>query len=226
MSGPVDARRIAASLSNGQLPQAQAPRVAKAVAVDPQAKAVIDDLFSRLKGCHPGWRQAWPDSAEEGAAKREWLAAFVQAGIQRVEQIQYGIRIARQSSGVFVPSVGSFIAWCFAPEAFGLPPVERAYVQAMRNTHPSQAADARWTHDAIYHACVASGFSTLQRLPRETGMKLFEKHYLAVCSRLGRGEQLPAAPVAALPAPASKGDAGVGNAALAGLRAKLKGVAQ
>lgn len=222
MSGPIQAQALAARVAAGGR---QAPAVAEVpqrVEVDPQARLVIDSLFDSLKGVHPAWRQAWPTPADEGAAKREWLAAFMQAGIRRVEQIQHGIRMARQSREAFVPAVGVFIGWCFAPEAFRLPALEQAYAQAMRNTHPAQAADARWSHAAIYHAAVAAGFSNLQRLQREMGLQLFDKHYQAVCRRLGRGEVLADAPVAALPPPARKGSPAVARAALDALRAMVR----
>lgn len=225
MSGPVQAQALAARVAAGERQAVAQPAQAQRVAVDPQARLVIDTLFDSLKGVHPAWRQAWPTPADEGAAKREWLAAFMQAGIRQVEQIQHGIRMARQSREAFVPAVGVFVGWCFAPEAFRLPSLEQAYAQAMRNTHPAQAADARWSHDAIYHAAVAAGFSNLQRLQRELGLQLFDKHYQAVCHRLGRGEVLPAAPVAALPAPARKGSPEVARAALAAMRARVRGAA-
>ena len=44
-----------------------------------------------------------------------------------------------------------------------------------------------------------------------------------VCRRLGDGEELPPAPVAALPAPLSKGSTEVANEHLAKMRAKLGG---
>lgn len=220
MSRPQNAAQIAAGIDRDSLPASQAAP-ARPMPVDSATRLVIDDLFDRLKGIHPAWRQAWPTEAELGAAKREWLAAFVKAGIRQVEQIQHGLRMARQNREAFVPPVGQFVDWCFAPEAFRLPPLERAYAQAMRNTHPAQAPVARWSHDAIYHAAVASGFPNLQMLPRDKGLILFDKHYRAVCRRLGRGEQLPPAPVAALPAPLRKGSADVARAALDMIRGKL-----
>jgi hypothetical protein len=186
---------------------------------------VIDDLFDRLKAIYPAHRQAWPTPNEFNAAKREWLAEFMRAGIRRIEQIQHGLRMAAQDRGAFVPAVGVFVAWCFDPAAFGLPQIEKAYAITMRNTHPAQVADARWPHPAIYHAAVAAGFHTLQNLNREPGLKRFERCYLDQCRRLGRGEDLPPAPVAALPPPERARNPDVARSALAALRSKLKGAA-
>lgn len=231
MNRPQNAAQIAASIDQASLPSTQAAPT-RPMAVDPGTRQVLDDLFVRLKGIFPGWRASWPTAAEEGAAKREWLAMFVGAGINRIEQIQHGVRMAREYSRGgdkergYLPTPGMFVKWCHAPEAFGLPPLERAYAQAMRNTHVAQAADARWSHAALYHAAKACGYSNLQSLKRADGLKLFDKHYSAVCQRLARGEVLEPAPIAALPAPLKKGSAAVANAALAALRSKLGGCAR
>ncbi|WP_375738053.1 replication protein P [Pseudomonas boanensis] len=220
MNAPIHAGDIARNLGH-------APAVhhmpAKVVKVDPQTKAVVDDLFERLKGIFPAWRQAWPTEAEFNQGKREWIAEFMRAGICSMGQIQMGVRMASQLREKFVPSAGMFVGWCCSPEAFGLPPLDRAYAQAMRNTHPAQAGHARWSHPAIYHAAVAAGYYTLQRLERSLGMKRFEEKYLEQCRKLGRGEALAPAPVAALPEHAGPRTPEVGKAALENIRNRLGG---
>lgn len=225
MSAPRLAGELAKTLPARPAPSAvTAAPAGTRVQIDPQTRAVVEDLFSRLKGIYPAWKQAWPTDAEEGAAKREWIAEFMHAGIRDLSQIHYGLRLARaQSRKAFVPAVGVFVAWCFAPEAFGLPVLERAYAQAMRNTHPAQAGYARWSHPAVYHAAVAAGFYSLQRLERSLGLKRFEEKYLEQCRKLGRGEELAPAPVAALPERAGPRTPEVGRAALAELRKKIGG---
>lgn len=218
MNAPKPVSRVLANLRNDPAPAVQA---APAVAVDAQAKCVIDDLFGRLKGIYPAWKQAWPTDAELNAAKLEWLAEFMRAGIRRVEQIQHGVRMAAKDRSAFAPAPGVFVSWCFAPEAFGLPPLEKAYKQALRNTHPSQAGHCKWSHAAIYHASVAAGWYSLQRLEPALGLKRFEDKYLEQCQKLGRGEVLEPVPVAALPEQAGPCTPEVGRAALADLRAKL-----
>ncbi|MCY1372080.1 Replication protein P [compost metagenome] len=147
----------------------------------------------------------------------------MRSGIRSLEQIQMGVRMASQLREKFVPSAGVFVGWCFSPEAFGLPPLDRAFAQAVRNTHPAQAGHARWSHPAIYHAAVASGFYSLQRLERSLGLKRFEEKYLEQCRKLGRGEELTPAPVAALPERAGPQTPEVGRAALENIRNRLGG---
>jgi hypothetical protein len=216
VKAPTKASELVSTITPKHIAALVAPKV---VAVDPGTRKVIDELFDAMKGLKPAWRQCWPTQRELDSAKLEWLAAFMRNGICRIEQIQNGIRMAAANTSPFVPSVGEFVAWCFAPEGFGLPGAERAYAHAVRNIHPAQFACARWSHPAIYHAAVAAGFASLQRLEPGLGLKRFAAKYLEQCKKLARGEELPPAPIAALPAPSSMGSPEVGNAALAGLRA-------
>lgn len=213
--------RPAGEVAKHLRPGAVQPPAAAVMQVDPATRAVVDDLFERLKAHFPAWRQAWAEEADLAAAKREWLAEFMRAGIRSLEQIQCGLRRAARSRSAFVPAPGVFVDWCFAPEAFGLPGVEKAYRIALRNTHPAQAGCARWPHAAIYHAAVASGYLALQRMDRKVGMEVFQRKYLEQCRKLGRGEELSPAPVAALAQEFRKGSPEVASAALAGIRRQL-----
>lgn len=224
MNVPRQARDLTPNLLAKPVAMA-APPAGTRVQIDPQTRAVVDDLFVRLKAVCAAWRASWPTDAEVGAAKREWLAEFMVAGIRDASQISYGVRMARAQSGPgYVPTPGAFVAWCFSPEALGLPDLDRAYKQAVRNTHPSQVGHCKWSHPAVYHASVAAGWYSLQRLERHLGLKRFEVKYLEQCKKVGRGEVLEPVPVAALPEHAGPSTPEVGRAALAELRKKVGGV--
>ncbi|WP_422630881.1 replication protein P [Pseudomonas rhizophila] len=195
--------------------------------VDPATKAVIDDLFLRLRGACGAWRQSWPTEAVMNAAKLEWLGEFMRSGITRMEQIDHGMRVLSASKVAFVPAPGVFVSWCFAPEGLGLPSVEKAYAQGLRNCHPAMRASAKWMHPAVYHATAAAGFHSLPLLSRELGLANFERHYLAQCRKIWKGEALGPIPAAELAAPKPERNPEVGNSALAELRAlRAKGGAR
>ena len=190
--------------------------------VDEATGAVVNDVIRELQACYTAWRQAWPDDKALNAYRKSLIKAFAEAGITTLEQVRYAMQRCRQDAADFAPSAGKLVQWCQpTPEMLGLPPLERAYAEACRNVHPCQAPTARWSQAAIYHAAVAAGFSNLQLLPRDAGLKLFGRQYDAVCRRLGEGDVLAPAPVAALPAPARKSAPEVGRAALSALRARL-----
>lgn len=199
-------------------PAYQAPVEPGAVAVDPATQTVIDDLFLRLRGACGAWRQSWPTEAVMNASKLEWLGEFMRAGITRMEQIDHGMRVVSASKVAFVPAPGVFVSWCFAPEGLGLPSVEKAYAQGLRNCHPAVREGAKWMHPAVYHATAAAGFHSLPLLSRELGLASFEKQYLLQCRKIWKGEPLGPVPVAELAAPATSRDPAVARAALAELR--------
>ncbi|MCU9947523.1 replication protein P [Pseudomonas sp. PDM13] len=212
------AKQVAQHGPSARAAAALKPRTMK---VDPATKEVVDQLFVRLKGVFPAWRTAWPDDAAEGASKREWVAEFMRSGIRTLEQIQWGMRIAARQGRDFVPSPGLFVKWCYSPEAFQLPSLELAYAQAVKNTHPGHSEYPIWTHAAVFHAAVETGFYALQRMDREVGLKRFEQKYLEQRMKIARGEVLDPAPVAPLPAPRAPSTPEVGNDALAELRKRI-----
>lgn len=223
-SKPVQASDLVASRRADQTYQGpeQHPAV---VQVDPATRTVIDDLFLRLRGACGAWRQSWPTPEVMAASKLEWLGEFMRSGITRMEQIDHGMRVVSASKSAFVPAPGVFVSWCFAPEGLGLPSVEKAYAQALRNCHPAMRSCSKWYHPAVYHATAAAGFHSLPLLSRELGMVSFEKHYLTQCRKIWSGETLAPVPVAELPAP-TKITPEVGNQALAELRARRAGASR
>lgn len=220
MTGPVRAGYLAANRKPDPS-YVYTPEVSGVIEIDPATQQVIDDLFLRLQGACGAWRQSWPNQQVMDASKLEWLAEFMRSGISSMDQIRHGMRLVSANKSAFVPAPGVFVSWCFAPEGLGLPSVEIAYAQALRNTHPGIQGRGKWLHPAIYHAAAAAGFHSLQALARELGIARFEQKYLEQCRKIWRGEDLPSVPVAQLAAPGLRATPEVGNDAIAQLRARL-----
>lgn len=186
--------------------------------------AVINDLFRDLRTICSAWKQAWPDEATYRAAKQQWLTAFLEAGINAPEQLQFGLMRCRQSGREFIPAPGKFIEWCQpSPEMLGLPALAAAFREACRNAHPSMAGQAKWSHDAVWHAAKECGFENLNRLATDLSSKLFERNYSIAVRRLVAGEPLQKMPLALPAEVAPRSTPEVGRAALASLRARMKG---
>lgn len=189
-----------------------------------QAGKVINQLFRELRTIRTAWRQAWPDKKSYLESKATWLKAFIENGICTQEQIDVGLARCRAEDSDFIPSPGRFIAGCVpTPEMVGLPSVEVAYEQALRNCHPAMRGSEKWFHPAVYHATAAAGFHSLPLLSREMGQASFQKRYQLQVIKVWRGEDLGPLPVAELPAPAAVSSPKVGNDALAQLRARRAG---
>lgn len=85
---------------------------------------LVDALFNNLKQVFPASvSTAWRNPNDEAAAKRQWIAAFAENGINSKQQLSSGMREARASGSPFLPSPGQFIEWCRAGEQFaaGIP---------------------------------------------------------------------------------------------------------
>lgn len=152
--------------------------------VTPQTAEVVNDLFRRLRGIFPAWRQAWPSTEALDAAKAEWIKEFADEGIRTLEQIEFGIQKCRKLKKPFAPSVGEFIAMCVpGPEDFGMPSVAGAWVEALMETY---------SHEGVKIAAIATGLFDLRAAKQEDkGLRQrFDHNYAVVIRRAQEGQPL------------------------------------
>lgn len=152
--------------------------------ITPQTVEVVNDLFRRLRGIFPAWRQAWPSTEALDAAKAEWIKEFAEAGIRTLEQIEFGIQKCRKLKKPFAPSVGEFIAMCvLGPEDFGMPTVADAWIEALMTTY---------SHEAVKLAAEATGLFDLRVAKQEDkGLRArFDRNYEIILRRAQAGQQL------------------------------------
>ena len=157
---------------------------AQPLQVTPQTAEVVNDLFRRLRGIFPAWRQAWPSTEALDAAKAEWIKEFADEGIRTLEQIEFGIQKCRKLKKPFAPSVGEFIAMCApGPEDFGMPNVGDAWIEALMTTY---------SHEAVKLAAEATGLFDLRGAKQEDkGLRArFERSYEIILRRAQAGQQL------------------------------------
>ncbi|POA50316.1 Replication protein P [Pseudomonas sp. MPR-ANC1] len=145
---------------------------------------VVNDLFRRLRGIFPAWRQAWPSTEALDAAKAEWIKEFADAGIRTLEQIEFGIQKCRKLKKPFAPSVGEFIAMCVpSPEDFGMPAPAEAWLEALMGTY---------SHEAVKLAAKATGLFDLRAAKQEDkGLRArFDRYYEVILRRAQAGQAL------------------------------------
>lgn len=157
----------------------------------PGTTEVVNALFKELQAIFPAWKQAWPDDDALKAAKRSWIKAFIAAEINTLEQIRYGLLNCRQFGGDFAPSVGKFIKWCQpTPEMLGIPSHDRAFREALENSHPSRAGNRTWSHPAVRHAALQCELHNLADQISEKASKIFDRAYDITIRLLVQGKPL------------------------------------
>lgn len=145
---------------------------------------VVNDLFRRLRGIFPAWRQAWPSTEALDAAKAEWIKEFADEGIRTLEQIEFGIQKCRKLKKPFAPSVGEFIAMCVpSPEDFGMPAPADAWLEALMGTD---------SHEAVKLAAEATGLFDLRSAKQEDkGLRArFDRNYEVILRRAQANQPL------------------------------------
>jgi hypothetical protein len=154
------------------------------IEVDQQTAEIVNVVFNKLQGIFPAWRQAWPDDNALYNAKREWIAGFIQGGINSDEQLAFGFQQARKSNSPFMPNVGQFIEWCKpSAEAMGLPSIQQAWDEALRGsyTHKAVKVAAEATSTFDLHTATYADKALFQR---------FERNYAIVMRRAQTGQPL------------------------------------
>lgn len=160
--------------------------------VTTQTVDVVNDLFRRLRGIFPAWRQAWPSTEALDAAKAEWIKEFADEGIRTLEQIEFGIQKCRKLKKPFAPSVGEFIAMCVpSPEDFGMPAPADAWLEALMGTY---------SHEAVKLASEATGLFDLRAAKQEDkGLRArFDRNYEVILRRAQASQPLDGKILAAI----------------------------
>lgn len=165
----------------GNLPPAV---LTEPVVVSIETAEVVNNLFRRLRGIFPAWRQAWPSTEALDAAKSEWIKEFADEGIRTLEQIEFGIQKCRKLKKPFAPSVGEFIAMCTpGPEDFGMPVPADAWIEALMSMY---------SHEAVKIAAEATGlFDLRESTQTNKGLReRFDRNYTIVLRRAQSGQPL------------------------------------
>lgn len=108
-------------------------------------------------------------------------------------ELRRGLQNAKDFTGYF--SVGAFRELCKAtPENLGLPSAHSAYVEACKAPQPKKRH--KWSHPAVYHAGVETGWFELAQMPENQIFPKFRHNYEIMVRRVMDGESLhvPVAP--------------------------------
>ncbi|MGP3075908.1 replication protein P [Serratia marcescens] len=216
------------------------PGEPQARVVNGNAEKLVDLLFTNLMQVFPAAKQtALSTSAEVAAAKRQWILAFAENGITAVEQLQAGMRMARQQESDFWPSCGKFIGWCKTGAALnaGLPSVDEVEAEFKRysaNRGHVSPEGFNWSAPVMYWIVIDVRHQMLQYNHTESEIrKSIQQHLNRWAKRLAKGERVPTpAPQIAykqnIPAPSELMDKDgkfqrKGEELLARIRAKKQG---
>jgi len=165
--------------------------------VSAETATVVNDLFSALQAIFPAWRYSYPTEQALSNAKKNWIKALMEAGIDSFEQIKLGLQRARASKSPYWPAAGVFVDWCKpSAEDLGMPIQEEAYREAINNL--GNFATAKWSHAAVYEAVLATSWHVLRSFNEREARTRFYKHYAILVKRVINGEKINIPPQKAI----------------------------
>jgi len=159
--------------------------------ISEETAQVVNILFRELKAIFPAFKQAWPSDEEFNRAKANWVKAFQTVGLNRIEQLRFGVEKCRLSGRPFAPSVGEFIEWCKrSPQDCGLPYVNDAFLIAGRMNvlysdyiHPHIP-----TYTVIKHVLTQIGTQKFRGMAEKEALKMFTHYYTVACRQYADGD--------------------------------------
>lgn len=85
--------------------------LAKAKKLERESGDIINQIFRALKLIFPAWRQNFKTENEYLDTKALWLETLIEEKITTQEQIELGLKGAKNHDSPFFPSIGQFIGW-------------------------------------------------------------------------------------------------------------------
>lgn len=204
--------------------QAMASQSPPKQTVTPQAAQIFNELFKQLRATFPASMANIKTQEDLNEFRRQWVLAFSENGIRTIEQVNAGMKIARQQEIPFLPSPGQFIKWCKQGDliAAGLPEPEELYSIFRKYCSVRGWGEFDWPSNAAYWM-VTKIYSEMMNnnLTDSEVKKLCVKELKAMSARINSGENIPA-PILQIPkihTPTSKDKS---LSFLAEIKAKLK----
>ena len=182
---PVDPFKLVRFGADAEAAAVEEARPAGKQEADALHKAV-DEMFAKFQlAYHNQFHKAYPSKALLNRAKLYWhenLQRFSPAQIQRATAELSG-------SSEYMPNLADIVNACRKDIVlFGLPPVRRAYEEAC--LAPAPKAAHAWSHEAVYLAGAAAGWSLLASEPESVSFPQFEYHYHDLCRQVVEGAEL------------------------------------
>lgn len=159
--------------------------------------ALINDLLAQLREIFPAWRQAFKSDEDVQGTKVQWIRGLIENGITSDEKINAGLRMARQSESPFIPSVGTFIAWCNKAQAerLNLPTIDQTITQVLDYSRTKGALDQVDIHPFSYYVYQRVSIFNLQRANAKEALALISPAYQEAHAQALKGFYFPPAPI-------------------------------
>ncbi|MCL0015658.1 replication protein P [Providencia sp. PROV254] len=163
-------------------------------AVKQQVAQVFNELFRQLKATFPAAIANFKEQSDLDEFKRQWTIAFIENGIRTLEQINVGMKIARQQTSPFLPSPGQFVQWCKQEDftQLGLPTESELYEVFKKYCSERGWRRFDWPSNACYWI-VTKAYSEMRsrNLTDSEVRKLCASELKVMANKIKSGEKIP-----------------------------------
>jgi len=156
---------------------------------------VINQVFAEFElAYHNQFHKAYAQEGSLALAKKYWLGCLADYPPDII------LRAVRKvvKTLEFLPTVAAVVSACEDTTGlYGLPDAASAYQEACLATEPRYAYG--WSHPAVYHAGVLTGWFELASQTRQEVFPVFSYYYALLCRQVMQGKALDLVHPKALP---------------------------
>ena len=163
-----------------------------------KAIVIFNDLFKQLRAIFPAMMANIHDQDQLDEMRRQWVKAIAENEIYHSDQIEAGMKRARQHEKPFLPSPGEFISWCKEgmTSRYGLPDPQDLYDSVMlfraKRFQFRSVEDYPWQSDAEYWLVTkVSHKMTMLSLSVTDTLKSCEQEIKRLTKMLSKGFVIP-----------------------------------
>jgi len=160
------------------------------------AKQVFNELFRQLKAVFPALLTSIKTQEDLNELRKQWVLAFAENGITTIEQVNAGMKIARQQDLPFLPAPGQFVKWCQQGQNVLGVTIEDVMSEFRKYCRDKDLYDDvesfPWSHPVMYWIVPETRRAMYQRCLNEPDVeKLATKKINEWAKKVSNGEQIP-----------------------------------
>lgn len=161
-----------------------------------QAASLFNSIFEQLRATFPASATSFKSQSDIDNFRQQWVKSFMENGITTMQQIDAGMRHARQQESPYMPSPGKFVSWCKDSTTVLGVSLEEAMDEFRRyNRDKGQYITPEafsWSKPIMYWLVTEARRAMYQRCMTEPEVENFMSRKMAEWSKkVAAGEQVP-----------------------------------
>jgi len=161
-----------------------------------KSAALFNSIFGQLRAAFPASSSLLKDQDDINTFRQQWVKAFMENGITSIQQIETGMRHARQQESPYMPSPGKFVSWCKDSSTVLGITIEQAMAEFHRYNRDRSRYQTpekfNWLKPVLYWIVTDARRAMYQRQLSESEVETFIQRKMGEwAKKVAAGEEIP-----------------------------------